>query len=265
MFCEKCGKKLPEIKICPDCQVEEVAVPVKDKHVLKIFLMSLILIAGMLIIPGVIEGISLTVGVFKTGINPTNIDQLLTSKYMIVGMFITPFIITIFLLIYKRKELKEKIKDFFNSFGRYILYIVIGVAVMYSLNLVNGFIMNLLGEANTVSENQSMLEDIFINATGFYYVLYITDIAIFTPVFEEYFCRYIFKKHFKKGLWFILFTSVAFGLFHGIPTSLVSLINFIQYTLMGSILAFTYYKTDNILCSILIHIINNSIAVLFMI
>lgn len=74
MFCEKCGKKLPEIKICPDCQVEEVAVPVKDKHVLKIFLMSLILIAGMLIIPGVIEGISLTVGVFKTGINPTNID-----------------------------------------------------------------------------------------------------------------------------------------------------------------------------------------------
>ena len=263
MFCENCGKKLPVSKVCPDCGVKEV--PSKEKNVLKIFLMTLMMIGGVVIIPSIIQVIFIVIGIFENGIDLKNPLASVNANLMVISMVITPIIVTIFLLIYKRKELKDKVKDFFTKFGKNILYVIVGVTVMYILNLVVGFIMILLGEINTISDNQALLENIFKSIAGFYYILYIVDIVFLTPVFEEYLCRYIFKKHFKKGIWFIIFTSIAFGLLHCPPTSLINLINFTQYTLMGAILAFTYYKTDNILSSMLIHIINNGIAILFMI
>lgn len=157
-------------------------------------------------------------------------------------------IFLLFKLIPKEKKLEKKNMKISHVFiGFFICY-----AAAFVCNMVTNRFTALLSEL-TKKEIDSGITDLMNNLNPAVTFLIIVVIG---PILEEL----LFRKclidrtiQYGEGI-SIVFSGVAFGLFHGN-------ISQVFYTcFMGMCLAFIYCKTGNIKYSILIHIINNGFS-----
>ena len=78
----------------------------------------------------------------------------------------------------------------------------------------------------------------------------------------------IFRKGFKKAFpnkyLFVILSGVIFGLLHVVSAkTLLEALYIIPYSSLGIAFAITYYKTDTVFSSIFVHILHNSILIIF--
>lgn len=94
-----------------------------------------------------------------------------------------------------------------------------------------------------------------------YFILSIFNISILTPIIEEITFRYSFNTIKNKYLYIIL-TTIIFSICHINNTN--ELIYLIPYSLMGIMFSYSYIKTNNILSSIICHILYNIINLIIL-
>ena len=85
--------------------------------------------------------------------------------------------------------------------------------------------------------------------------------AIFAPFFEEWLCRGMILRGLLankiKPFWAIVISALFFALIHMNPWQALNAF------IIGMVMGYVYYKTGNLLLTMLIHFINNGLAVVF--
>ena len=164
-----------------------------------------------------------------------------------------------------RKALFSAIRSFKANYEGYLMWVAIFLVIALVLMIVSAIILHSFGVGE--SANQEAID----KSIAKYGILHILTVCIFGPVVEEVFYRGILFEALKgkegntiRGVFDILLTSLLFAIAH------VSVIGFTVDDLLANIPVFMlglsitalYFKTDNIICSILLHIIINSYATL---
>lgn len=173
----------------------------------------------------------------------------LSADYLNVFQIICEGVIFgIFLVIY-RKRLKI---DFKRLTKKDIVLIVISSIILIGSNeLLSRLFENMKVSMN----NQDTLVSLFNN----YKIMTSLLIVLFGPLSEEMVFRYSFSTFIKNDIWFLVISSLSFGLIHGV--GIVSIL----YILIGFGLGLVYLKTNkNIVASTSIHMLNNLVSVIMM-
>ena len=85
--------------------------------------------------------------------------------------------------------------------------------------------------------------------------------CIFAPFQEELVFRLNFRNLFKNKIVFSIFTGVLFGSMHLlVAESLIELLYIVTYSIMGFVLGYMYFDSDNIYTSMCLHAFNNTFA-----
>lgn len=85
------------------------------------------------------------------------------------------------------------------------------------------------------------------------------SVSVFAPFFEEWLCRGIILRGLLKKVkpvWAIVISALFFGLIHG------NLWQAIPAFIIGVILGYVYYKTGSLKLTMLMHCVNNTLAVI---
>ncbi len=173
-------------------------------------------------------------------------------------LFLTTFSDTIFLLILVKiyfKTLKEdfnKIKgNFYSMMDTGIKYWFLGLILMMVSNILIGMFIPQAQSANEQGVQAMIKASPMIS---------IITIGILAPIIEELTFRKAFKDIFKNKWLFILGSGLIFGALHIVLslTSAWDLFLIIPYSSLGIAFGYTYYKTDNIYTSIIMHVFHNT-------
>jgi membrane protease YdiL (CAAX protease family) len=176
---------------------------------------------------------------------------------LIIGMIIPVAIILITILELFKDELKISLKAIKENGRSYKYLIVKTFFITLGVVAIANFIrFALVGE---LAENQKSLNEMKL--------IYIAPLAIiFAPIVEECVFRGSIRKIIKIRYLFIGVSGILFGALHAIGEN--SIFNFaittIPYSLMGLSFAYTYEKTNNIMTNILLHFLNNTMAIIAM-
>lgn len=134
------------------------------------------------------------------------------------------------------------------------IMILKGIGIVYFFNIVTGLFLYLfyfLGGHDTHP-------DIWLNNNMLYDVLTILTVVILAPIFEELIFRGMIYKYISKydKMTALIVSSLLFGLLHMNITQTISTI------FMGLAFGIVMMKTDNVVNCMIIHAINNTIALL---
>ncbi len=155
-----------------------------------------------------------------------------------------------------RNKIKKDIINFKDDFKNNLPHIIVVPAILIGLEIIVSLILSKLG---IYSSNQLAGEDILKNSN--FLIIFYT--AILAPVFEEMVFRLPYHYSTSNKVLTYIVYSVVFALTHIMTVdNLLSLIYIIPYLLLSFGIGYNFYKTDNIFMSTLVHIINNSIAVM---
>ena len=86
------------------------------------------------------------------------------------------------------------------------------------------------------------------------------SVSVFAPFFEEWLCRGIILRGLLRKVgptWAIVISAAVFGLIHG------NIWQAIPAFLIGCLLGYVYYKTGSLKLTMLMHCVNNTLAVVF--
>lgn len=170
-------------------------------------------------------------------------------------------VIPLYKLLAKKNEtfkLSKYSKNDFFFVGKWLL-------IMYILTMLANIICVLLFKHVSESTNQSMLEG-FSKIHSMVPGLLVLTLLV-GPILEELMFRGVLFNYFLQKLDYrfqIGFAGIMFGLFH-IMGSSFQLTALIQYSIMGCVFGYVYYKTQKLQMSMLIHFMNNSIASIILI
>lgn len=151
------------------------------------------------------------------------------------------FSCAIFAPVYEELIFRRTVREFSKTKKRYI--IVMGSLITFALIYLFGFKLHLM--ENIIPKK-----------------LYPTLILLISS-FIGYFGIYLATKFVKLDTLFIITSGILFGLLHiiGSYTSAYDLLYIIPYGSMGSCFAYLLLKTDNIVLTMSIHAIHNTILV----
>ncbi|MBE5666606.1 CPBP family intramembrane metalloprotease [Staphylococcus sp. SS251] len=160
-----------------------------------------------------------------------------------VGLFI------ILLGVVLLKVLNINLLSFKKLKFTHILYIIFGYLLMYGLD-------SLYAMFAPPTLNETLIDEEFEDIP---FHLSLISIAIIPPITEEIICRglilrVLFRNHLFLGL---IVSSIFFALIHASDT----LIGYLPYFYSGLIFGYTYLKTKRLEVPILIHFINNLLAI----
>lgn len=179
-----------------------------------------------------------------------------------LSMFIGNISYMIILISVYYKMFLEKIKDFKNHFSTYfgdsLKYWGIGLVVMYVSNLILAYLI-FPGEVAANEElNRIYLQNFPI--IGF------ISVVILAPFIEEMIFRFGLKKAFSKTKIFPFISAIFFGIPHvlagfskdaSVLENLMQLLYVVPYGALGYAFGYIYKKSDNILSSMLSHMMHN--------
>ena len=179
----------------------------------------------------------------------TNNNLLSTILYEIIILGAT-------LLIFKDRY-KHDFLYLKDNFKKYVAFAFKHWLIMLGIILAVGMIQVSLG-VNGESGNQEALKTLPL--------LYLIPSAIiYAPIVEEAVFRGSIRRLIKNDVVFIIVSGVIFGLLHTFLSE-DGLYNIIIYSLnyvaMGSCLAYSYVKTNNIYTSMMIHAIQNTFGII---
>lgn len=217
-------------------------------------LIFLVLLVGMIVFPYI-----------PMEIFHFSIDNLSPSmKFLYSFVCDIGFMIIVF-LVYREKTLKE-FKEYFysfkNNFKESLKYYIIGFIIMViSNNLINIFF------AGANANNEETIR----NLIHLYPVYMFFSVSIYAPFIEETIFRRSVKDIFKlfkntqvtKYL-YIIFSGLIFGLMHilGQASNGIDYLYIIPYASLGGAFAALYYKNDNLLSTIILHSLHNTMAII---
>ena len=157
------------------------------------------------------------------------------------------------------EEIRKKVKEFLLNWRKNVKYIIIGFVMILIATFVMGIFFQQQGS------NQESLSHMQQSSTSIMLLCFYIVTIILGPINEEFIFRRILigegKKYFPTCL-ILLVSSIAFGLIH--IHDLKEILLVIPYAITGIILGTVYYKSDNIITSITLHILNNFIGVLLL-
>ncbi|WP_195262451.1 type II CAAX endopeptidase family protein [Clostridium sp. 1001275B_160808_H3] len=191
------------------------------------------------------------------GFNPeelTNKILGLTNYILLASSIIT---VLVFLLIYKirKKNFKEELQIVKTAKVNLIIGITLGISAW----LFNSGALSLVQEAGLFKDNFSMMENLLAPLNQGNIFIALLTVGIIAPFTEEFMFRGVIFKTLNKNisiLWTIIIQALFFGIFHG------NLIQGTYATLLGLVFGYITYKTKSLWPSIIMHMINNSIATL---
>ena len=135
----------------------------------------------------------------------------------------------------------------------YIIIILLGIALAFTLNIAVSYFIN---EFDIKDKNFDDLKDSIDNAS---LGLQLLVVAIIAPVVEEVIYRglvYRRLRHSFGNISAIIASSILFGVLHG------NLVQGIYASISGIVLAYIYYKKENIFLCIAYHMAANTSVVL---
>ncbi|MCR1951569.1 CPBP family intramembrane metalloprotease [Clostridium sp. DSM 100503] len=191
------------------------------------------------------------------GFNPeelTNKILGLTNYILLASSIIT---VLVFLLIYKirKKNFKEELQIVKTAKVNLIIGITLGISAW----LFNSGALSLVQESGLFKDNFSMMENLLAPLNQGNIFIALLTVGIIAPFTEEFMFRGVIFKTLNKNisiLWTIIIQALFFGIFHG------NLIQGTYATLLGLVFGYITYKTKSLWTSIIMHMINNSIATL---
>lgn len=169
------------------------------------------------------------------------------SEIILPILLISNLIIVLFFIIknyIKKEKTLKKLK--INDFAKYVF---VGIL----LNLVISLIITLFPEE--LLKQHSMFTGVALNGS-FLTTLIIT--GVISPIAEEVIFRYGIQRNLYRihPIYAIIFQAITFGLLHGNPVQII------YATILGLIFGYIYYKTDNLLPAIILHVAINSSSVI---
>lgn len=163
--------------------------------------------------------------------------------YLFTYLFASIF----FVLFYKDKIIKDAknlkkdltLKNILIPISLFILCFIVNIVLIQLLKV----------EAN----NEIIVEKTLLTSP----LLTIPCMCIFAPIVEEI----TFRLPYKKNKLSIFISTLVFALLHIVYKTPIDLIFIIPYFILSSGLSYAYFKNENILMSIIMHIINNSVNI----
>ena len=144
-----------------------------------------------------------------------------------------------------------------------VLYIILFVAVIRVVAILLTFIMEkIYGETQTANDDfliESLTKGVGSNGGMIILIVAMLSISLMVPIAEELIFRGMFKEMLFKRTQFYLPLIVSAIIFGSMHTS-TNLISWLIYFVMGICIYLSYARRGNIIDSIIVHIINNSIA-----
>ena len=168
------------------------------------------------------------------------------------------FLVVLFLF---RKLLLNDIKIFGKHLKRYIPLVLGGFVGYFVLTIVGSNISYwILGDATLPNSEAADIAFAQAPFLGFFMIV------IVGPILEELMYRRAIRVIVKSKLLYYTLSALLFGLAHIMigfifPTSLALIFT---HALGGLLLAIVYEKTNNIWCSICIHMLNNGLGACMM-
>lgn len=171
----------------------------------------------------------------------------------------------IILLIVFRKAFLSAIEDFKKNWQKHMLWTEIFALISFVLMVVSSIALEVFGAEKSINETAW---DIAVAECS---ILQILTVCVSGPVVEEVFYRGILfealrgkENRLVRNIAAVIISSVIFAFSH------VSLISFSVGDMLGNIpimmvgISFSvlYWKTGNVLCTILVHVVINIISVL---
>ena len=181
---------------------------------------------------------------FYAGINVSIINLKLSAPLFTIISIINMLIINGLLIKINNINIKERIKDFKKNKKDYLKLIFIIIT-----NLI-------ISHFNELPQNELTLR----KEIKLYPIYYILNILILGPIMEEILFRYTFTIIKNKYIYLIV-TTLFFAFLHmqKIPEDLIYLIS---YSLMSFTFTYPFYKTNNIINSIITHSAYNLISLI---
>ena len=167
-------------------------------------------------------------------------------------------VIGILLIVYRKtliKDFKSYFKDFLNNFEQSFKYYIIGLAIMIISNLIIVVFIN-----NQIASNEESVRSL-IDIVPLYMIF---SVSIYAPITEELIFRKGIREIFNNKYLYIISSGIIFASMHlaSENLSLNTLLYIIPYSSLGITFAYTYYKTNNIFSTIMLHSFHNTMAII---
>ncbi len=168
-------------------------------------------------------------------------------------------------IIVFRKPFLSAIEDFKKNWQKHMLWTEVFALIAFVLKVASSVILGAFGTGK--SSNQAAID----SAIAEYGILQILVVCVLGPVVEEVFYRGILFEAIRgkgnrliRNIAAVIISSVIFAFSHASFTSFTigDLLANIPIMMVGISFSVLYWKTGNILCTILVHMIINIIGVL---
>ena len=168
-----------------------------------------------------------------------------------LAFLFTYLLLAIFFIIFYKDKIINDAKNLKKDLT--LKNILIPISLFILCFIVNDILIQLLKvEAN----NEIIVEKTLLNSP----LLTIPYMCIFAPIVEEM----TYRLSYKKNKLSIFISTLVFSLLHIVYKTPIDLIFIIPYFILSSGLSYAYFKNENILMSIIMHIINNSINIMLL-
>lgn len=186
---------------------------------------------------------------------PNNLNNILKVIIFLISDLI---VIGILLIVYRKtliKDFKSYFKDFLNNFEQSFKYYIVGLAIMIISNLIIVVFIN-----NQIASNEESVRSL-IDIVPLYMIF---SVSIYAPITEELIFRKGIREIFNNKYLYIISSGIIFASMHlaSENLSLNTLLYIIPYSSLGITFAYTYYKTNNIFSTIMLHSFHNTMAII---
>lgn len=179
----------------------------------------------------------------------------------IIGVISFHIIVFVLAIMSFAKRFKRDFGALKDNFGTYFKYILKMWGMMLLLSLIAGVVRTFLG-GDTVSANQEALNNSDLLIT-------VPLVIIWAPIVEETIFRGLLRRFIPNNdKLFIIVSAVVFGLMHTIGQEVDvynTIVQSLQYAVMGGTMAYTYVKSNNICTNIGVHFCQNTMAAILMV
>ena len=185
-------------------------------------------------------------------------NKLNNIQKVIIFLIKDLIVIGILLIVYRKtliKDFKSYFKDFLNNFEQSFKYYIIGLAIMIISNLIIVVFIN-----NQIASNEESVRSL-IDIVPLYMIF---SVSIYAPITEELIFRKGIREIFNNKYLYIISSGIIFASMHlaSENLSLNTLLYIIPYSSLGITFAYTYYKTNNIFSTIMLHSFHNTMAII---
>ena len=185
-------------------------------------------------------------------------NNLSTISKVILFVISDLIVLAILFIVYRKtliKDFKNYFKDFLNNFEQSFKYYLVVLIIMIISNLIIVVFIN-----NKIASNEESVRSL-IDILPLYMIF---SVSIFAPLTEELIFRKGIREIFNNKYLYIIISGIFFASMHVTSEDLGinTLLYLIPYSSLGITFAYTYYKTNNIFSTIMLHSFHNTMAII---